>query len=259
MYSCRFPNEPLDRKALESDYQVSTFPGEPQVASKARRKIERALESQGVVILPPCDAGELLRNLGGIGIEGTCTVLDPWYNKGFGGVVDRDEYDKFIASLLELSAQLTPHVYLWGFPEIVARYVEDIPESLKLEAWLTWYYKNNPSVIRGWRSAQNACLHFKRSDGVMHPEHFLTEKQLEKQRQGKLRYMPGPTSVIDDQFSEEDAFEKIDEVIQEALMIGFVKKGEQTGHPSQKPVSVYDRIIRMATIEGEVVIDPMAG
>jgi site-specific DNA-methyltransferase (adenine-specific) len=93
----------------------------------------------------------------------------------------------------------------------------------------------------------------------MHPEHFLTEKQLEKLRQGKLRYMPGPTSVIDDQFSDEDAYEKIDEVIQEALMVGFVKKGEQTGHPSQKPVSVYERIIRMATVEGELVIDPMAG
>lgn len=226
---------------------------------RLRSKIEAALNRDGVVILPPSDAVDLLRNLSGIGTTSVCTILDPWYNKGFGGVVDRDEYDKFISELLDVSSHLSAHVYLWGFPEIVARYVEDVPESLKLEAWLTWYYKNNPSVIRGWRSAQNACLHFRRADGVMHPEHFLNAKQLEKMREGKLRYMPGPTSVIDDQFSDEDVIEKIDDVIQESLMVGFVRKHEQTGHPSQKPISVYDRIIRMATVEGDVVVDPMAG
>ena len=190
--------------------------------------------------------------VGSLGIHCTATILDPWYNKGVGGVVPRAEYDAFIQGILQAGSALSPHVFLWGFPEIVARYVDDHPDELRLEAWLTWYYKNNPSVIRGWRSAQMTCLHFARSDAVLHPEHFLNEKQLEKQAQGKLRYMPGPTSVLDEPVLPSD-------VIECSLLVGFVGKKEQTGHPSQKPVKVYEKLILMATAAQEVVFDPMAG
>jgi site-specific DNA-methyltransferase (adenine-specific) len=134
------------------------------------------------------------------------------------------------------------HVYLWGFPEIVAHFVDAAPAGAQFNAWLTWYYKNNPSVIRGWRSSQMACLHYSHPGARMHPEHFLNEKQLELKSRGKLRYMPGPTSVIE-----------------AALLVGFVGRKEQTGHPSQKPEAVYEPLIKMTTVEGELVVDPMCG
>jgi len=40
--------------------------------------------------------------------------------------------------------------------------------------------------------------------------------------------MPGPASVIES-----------------SLLVGFVGRKEQTGHKSQKPVPVYEQIIRM--------------
>jgi site-specific DNA-methyltransferase (adenine-specific) len=76
----------------------------------------------------------------------------------------------------------------------------------------------------------------------MYPEHFLNEAQLAKQAEGKLRYMPGPPSVIES-----------------ALIIGFVGKKEQTGHPSQKPEAVYRPLIEMVTKPGDLVFDPMCG
>jgi site-specific DNA-methyltransferase (adenine-specific) len=76
----------------------------------------------------------------------------------------------------------------------------------------------------------------------LYPEHFLNDAQLEKQRSGKLRYMPGPPSVID-----------------VPLNIGFVGREEQTGHPSQKPEKVIDPLIRMVTKPGDAVLDPMCG
>ncbi len=167
-------------------------------------------------------------------------MLDPWYNKGVGGV--RDDYVDWVTALLEAAGRIAPHVYLWGFPEIVAAFVDRIPAPLALEAWLTWYYKNSPSVIRGWRSAQMTCLHLRRADGSMHPEAFLNEAQLAKAAEGKLRYVPGPPSVIES-----------------ALLVGFIGRNEQTGHPSQKPVKVYDPLLRMATVAGELVLDPMCG
>lgn len=193
-----------------------------------------------LAVTEPTDVEKTLRLAAKSNYNFKVTMLDPWYNKGFGGV--RDDYVEYITKILELSAEVSPHTFLWGFPEIVARFIERIPPALKLNCWLTWYYKNNPSVIRGWRSAQMTCLHLTREDAILYPEHFLNEKQLQKKSEGKLRYMPGPPSVIE-----------------APLIIGFVGKKEQTGHPSQKPENVYEPLLKMTTIPGDYVLDPMCG
>jgi len=167
-------------------------------------------------------------------------MLDPWYNKGVGGV--RHDYHEWLAEVLTISGEMADHVYLWGFPEIIWRVLTRVPAGLKLQAWLTWYYKNCPSVIRGWRSAQYTCLHFSRPHAKIYAEHFLNEAQIAKQKEGKLRYMPGPASVID-----------------VPLNIGFVGRKEQTGHPSQKPEKVIEPLVLMATKPGDTVLDPMCG
>lgn len=211
----------------------------PDKLPETRKAIEGALKKDGVVILPPLDVSDSIDIVAAAGFAVECTMLDPWYNKGVGGV--RADYNEFISQLLASAAQISEHVYLWGFPEIVATFVAGVPSDMKL-TWLTWYYKNNPSVIRGWRSSQMACLHLRNPDAKLHPEHFLNEAQKEKQREGKLRYIPGPTSVIE-----------------EPLLVGFVGKKEQTGHPAQKPFKVFEKMILMATLEGELVLDPLSG
>jgi site-specific DNA-methyltransferase (adenine-specific) len=87
-----------------------------------------------------------------------------------------------------------------------------------------------------------ACLHLAHPQARLYPEHFLNAAQRQKQAQGKLRYMPGPTSVLE-----------------EALLVGFVGRKEQTGHPAQKPVPVFQKLILMATAADDLVIDPMSG
>ncbi len=205
-----------------------------------RDSIASQLGKEGVVILPPLDIEVSSRLLMALGFHAQCCVLDPWYNKGVGGV--RDDYDDYITRLLQAVRHLSDHVYLWGFPEIVARFVRILPEPLSLKCWLTWFYKNSPSRIRGWRSAQMACLHLTTPTAVLHVENFLNDVQREKMQQGKLLYIPGPPSVIE-----------------ESLLCGFVGRNEQTGHPSQKPLSVIERTLLMATARGELAIDLMSG
>jgi len=212
------------------------------VASIAENQsaLQQSLAQHGIAILPPCDVMQAIAMFKAAGLHAQCTILDPWYNKGIGGT--RDDYHTFVIEMMRAAAEISDHVFFWGFPEIVARFVEKIPAPLELIAWLTWYYKNSPSVIRGWRSSQNACLHLAQPGAKLHPEHFLNAAQKEKQKEGKLRYMPGPTSVIE-----------------EPLLCGFVGKDEQTGHPAQKPVAVFQRIIMMTTVAGDLVFDPMCG
>ena len=193
-----------------------------------------------IAVAPASDVEATLTAAREAGVRAAVVMLDPWYNKGVGGV--RADYAEFIARVLALAGAVGDHVFLWGFPEIVALFVANPPGTLSLTAWLTWYYKNNPSVIRGWRSAQMACLHFSNPGARMYPEHFLNEAQLERLRAGTLRYMPGPTSVIE-----------------ASLLVGFVGRAEQTGHPSQKPLGAIDPLLKMTTKPGDLVIDPMCG
>lgn len=193
-----------------------------------------------IEVLPPGDVFDAFSEMDRRGERVAMTMLDPWYNKGVGGIVD--DYDAFINSLLERACRFSEHVYLWGFPEIIGPYVRSIPKSHELIAWLTWFYKNNPSVIRGWRSSQMACLHLATPSAPMYPESFLNAVQKDRFLKGTLRYVPGPTSVIEN-----------------ALLIGFIGKREQTGHPAQKPVAVFDKLLRMVTKEGDLVFDPMCG
>lgn len=180
--------------------------------------------------------------LGNCGIHATTSILDPWYNKGLGGVLPDEEYDAFIRYLLTQSAQLSDVIYLWGFPEIIGPYVRFAPDGFRMTAWLTWFYKNCPSVIRGWRSSQNACLQFTNEAAILHPENFLTGQQELRFEEGDMRFIPGPTSVIE-----------------APLIVGFVGRNERTGHPSQKPEAVFERIILMSTKRDDVIIDLMAG
>ncbi|MCW5551025.1 MAG: site-specific DNA-methyltransferase [Verrucomicrobiae bacterium] len=211
-----------------------------ETLEEVRDAMTTALSRDGLVILPPADVHQTFRLIKLLSAPVVTTVLDPWYNKGVGGV--RDDYVPYVVGILDGAKAVSKHIFLWGFPEIIAPFVERIPTPLTLVSWLTWAFRNNPSVIRGWRSAQMTCLHLSHPGAKLYVEHFLNEVQLAKLKEGKLRYMPGPPSVIE-----------------ESLLVGFVGQKEQTGHPSQKPVKVIEPLVKMTTKEGDLVLDPMSG
>lgn len=224
-----------------------------------RQAIECSLAEHGIAILPPIDAIDSLRLLTRLDLTTAVTMLDPWYNKGVGGV--RSDYREAMVALLRRAGEVSSHTFFWGFPEIAAGFVEYIPPPLVLVAWLTWYYKNSPSVVRGWRSSQMTCLHLSHPGARLYPEHFLNAAQLDKLAAGKLRYMPGPTSVIQEPLplAEDNTLSSQSDVIEESLLVGFVGRKEQTGHPAQKPVAVFQRLLLMTTQPGDLVVDPMCG
>lgn len=57
-------------------------------------------------ILPPMDVFDSIRFLKEARIRSSCTILDPWYNKGIGGEILLPEYDAFIRRLLYAAAEV---------------------------------------------------------------------------------------------------------------------------------------------------------
>ena len=206
------------------------------VLSVPRTEEYSALHHPTVDVLPPADVLDTLASTTRV----DAVVLDPWYNRGVGGC--RDDYHEWLAAVVEASCRISDHVFVWGFPEILAYQIARIPDGHQLVAWLTWFYKNCPSVIRGWRSAQNTCLHLAAESATVYPQHFLNDAQLERWHSGKMRFVPGPPSVLE-----------------VPLNIGFVGRAEQTGHPAQKPLAVIEPLLLMSTQERDTVLDPMCG
>jgi hypothetical protein len=202
--------------------------------------IDNLLEKEGVIVLPPMEAKESMHLIKSLKYNPQMTMLDPWYNRGTGGV--REDYVKYILDIIENIKDNTNHFFLWGFPEIVALFINKIPNPLEFVCWLTWYYKNNPSVIRGWRSSQQACLHYATKASKMYPQNFFNSQQQLRFEEKNMRFIPGPTSVIE-----------------ESLLVGFIGKKERTGHPSQKPEKVYEKLVLMTSKKDDLIYDPMAG
>jgi hypothetical protein len=205
-----------------------------------KQEIDYYLDKQDVVILPPMEAMESMKLISQLGYRPNVTILDPWYNRGTGGV--REDYVPYILDIISGISDNTDHFYLWGFPEIVAQFINKIPKPLEYVCWLTWYFKNCPSVVKGWRSSQQTCLHYSVSKAKMYPEHFFNPQQQLRFEDKKMRFIPGPSSVIE-----------------ESLLVGFVGKNEQTGHPSQKPEKVYEKLLLMTTKKNDLAYDPMCG
>jgi hypothetical protein len=201
---------------------------------------DKELDKYGIVILPEMEAKESIQFISSLGHRPTTTILDPWYNRGIGGV--RDDYVPYILDIINTIKDNTDHLFLWGFPEIVANFVNKVGEPLEFVTWLTWFFKNCPSVIMGWRSSQQACLHYATKEAIMHPENFFNAQQELRFENNQMRFIPGPNSVIE-----------------EPLLVGFVGKKEQTGHPAQKPEKVYEKLILMTSKMDDLIYDPMAG
>lgn len=197
---------------------------------------EKPQATTSIEVLPAADVLDTLRSTEKV----TTVMLDPWYNKGVGGT--RRDYNEWLSAVIVAAFNVSQHVFVWGFPEVLAHQIPKIPEGSVLVSWLTWYYKNCPSVIRGWRSAQNTCLHLAKEGAIVYPEHFLSDKQLARWKSGKMRFVPGPPSVLE-----------------APLNVGFVGRTEQTGHPAQKPLAVIKPLILMSTKEDDTVLDPMCG
>jgi len=176
------------------------------------------LQAGESLVLPPIEASEILTALQRNEVGVSAILLDPWYNRH----VNRTENDYVIFCLLEQAGKVAPHVFLWGFPDMLSRFARQLPELLRLHSWRSWTFAHpengrgsDPrSSHYGPRTGKMVCLHLMRPDAVHYPSRF--------------------TEHVDFDASE-------------------------TQHFNQKPVEVFEQLFACSTKRGDLVFDPTAG
>lgn len=192
------------------------------------------------VVLPPCEADDCLAWLSQKRIVVSTVVLDPWYMAK--QAVGRTAYLSQMIPLIDLASRVAQHVYIWGYPESVARLVDNWPDRLKFRGWITWWAKNIPSRSRGWRPCQQACLHLSQVGAPVFPEAFYLARHRDMDAANTLVYKMTPQSVIE-----------------AGSLHGSLDRRQQTGYPSQKPRRVIEPLLRMTCQPGDLVVDPTCG
>ena len=102
---------------------------------EAKAYIDKQLAKQGVVILPPMEAKESLQLMSYLKLCPQTTILDPWYNRGTGGV--REDYVEYQLEIIDLIKDNTKHFFFWGFPEIAAQFINKIEKPLERHPRIT--------------------------------------------------------------------------------------------------------------------------
>ncbi|AXQ31094.1 site-specific DNA-methyltransferase [Solimonas sp. K1W22B-7] len=193
-----------------------------------------------IELLPSISALDALQAMAQFNVRPTVTILDPWYRlKTSQG---RSAFVSEVLPLINAAAEVSSHVFVWGFPEALGRLIDLWSSRVKLEAWLTWSYTNAQNRSRSWRPAQQACLHLRHPRSRMYPEHFMNARQRAHAESNRLEFKMTPRTVFE-----------------EPLLSGFIRRSEQQGYPAQKPVAVISRLLTMTTRPGDLVADVTAG
>lgn len=134
--------------------------------------------------------------------------------------------------------------------------------GLTLRNWIVWHYTFGVNCSKKFNRSHAHILYYTR-----HPQRFTFNPEPVRvpsarmttyadRRANPVGKLPDDTWVLRPQETDEH-FRPDGDTWNVSRVCGTFK--ERTGHPCQMPEAVLDRIIRVATNEGDTVIDPFGG
>ena len=125
---------------------------------------------------------------------------------------------------------------------------------------IVWHYRRWTGKSHHFQRLHESILFFSKSDNYTFNKLYTeyTKGSRDRKEQGVLhRFKQGeePYLVSDGEFDERGVPEN------DVWQIPFIAPSakERVGYPTQKPLALYERIIRASSNEGELVLDPFAG
>ena len=124
---------------------------------------------------------------------------------------------------------------------------------------VVWHYRRWTGKARVFQKLHDIILFYTKSDDYMFNIIFTdyTEGSKERKEQGVLnRFKDGKVHRVSFKSVDEKGVREND-----VWQIPFIPPSakERIGYPTQKPLALYERIIKASSNEGDVVLDPFAG
>ena len=199
-------------------------------------------------------------------------ICDPPYNigKDFGNDSDRQTMDNYlkwcdvwIAECLRI-LKPTGTLYIYGFSEILAFIRTRITCNVR---WLIWHYTNKvtPSLNFWQRTHESILCCYKgkptfNRDDVREPytESFLKNAAGKVRKSTKGRFSSGEKETI---YNAHDGGALPRDVIKVAALSGGAGKKERVDHPTQKPLSLCDTLLKASLNRNSqtLLVVPFAG
>lgn len=199
-------------------------------------------------------------------------ICDPPYNigKDFGNDSDRQKMDKYLlwcdVWLSECIRILKPNgtLYIYGFSEILAFIRTRITCNVR---WLVWHYTNKvtPSLNFWQRTHESILCCYKNKpvfnrDDVREPytDTFLKNAAGKVRKATKGRFSNGETETI---YNAHEGGALPRDVIKVPALAGGAGKKERVNHPTQKPLSLCDTLLKAALNKDEptLLVVPFVG
>lgn len=199
-------------------------------------------------------------------------ICDPPYNigKDFGNNSDKQSMDTYLKWCDEWIAEciriLKPAgtLYIYGFSETLAYIRTRISCNVR---WLVWHYTNKvvPSLNFWQRTHESILCCYKEKpifnrDDVREPytDTFLKNAAGKVRKATKGRFSNGETETV---YNAHEGGALPRDVIKVAALAGGAGKKERVNHPTQKPLSLCETLIKASRNKGgeTLLVVPFAG
>ena len=123
---------------------------------------------------------------------------------------------------------------------------------------IVWHYRTGGSSKRNFAKKHDIILLYSKSDHYIF--NHMKERSYTKSKSrkpGLVVYGVGRETV----FKEDNKGVYADVTMRDVWDISYINSQakERTGYPTQKPLKLYERIIKASSNEGDIVLDPFAG
>jgi site-specific DNA-methyltransferase (adenine-specific) len=201
-------------------------------------------------------------------------IADPPYNigKDFGNDSDKQPMDEYLLWceqwIKECLRVLKPNgtMFIYGFSEILALILSKVPYNIN-RRWIVWHYtnKNMPS-LNFWQRSHESVIVLWKYDKVFHrddireayTEGFLNGAAGKERKATKGRFSKGDKKTT---YTAHANGALPRDVIKIPALAGGAGMNERVDHPTQKPLSLCDKLIRsckQSATDGYVLV-PFAG
>jgi site-specific DNA-methyltransferase (adenine-specific) len=223
---------------------------------------QEIIEGDCLKILPTLDAD-----------SAQIIIADPPYNigKDFGNDSDKQPMDEYLVWcdqwIKECLRVLKPNgtMFIYGFSEILALILSKVPYGVH-RRWIVWHYTNkNVASLNFWQRSHESILVLWKSDKVFHRDDVreaYTEGFLNgaagKERtatEGRFQAKGGKTTTY--KAHPNGALPR--DVIKIPALAGGAGMNERVDHPTQKPLTLCDKLLRSCKQADGYVLVPFAG